>query len=355
MGGKMRKGAVGVGLALGALFWAPSALASTVTVAGGNTLRVTESGNEVNDITVGYASGTDAYTVKDAAANLIPSGACTPVDSHTATCPGASVKAITVDTDAMNDRIATDSTIPATVSVSLDGGGGSDVVSGHGTLDGGSGDDQLTGSLGADILRGSSGRDLLDGGLGPDDIAGGSGFDTLRYPDRTTPVNVTVGSGSNNDGGLEDQGAGKRDNVHGDVEAVIGTPQNDVLVGDSSGETLDGGAGNDVLIGNNGSDTLIGLDGADLLFGGGGNDALLGLFGPDSLFGGPGNDRLSGGPDDDFLVGGSGSDRLKGKSGIDQLRARDGIRDVKINCGSGSNKAESATRDRHLDPRARGC
>lgn len=352
----MRKGALGAAVALcAALIWAPGALASTVTVAGGNTLRVSESGNEVNNITVSYATGTDTYTVKDAAANLTPSGTCAAVDGHTATCPGASVTAMTVDTDDRDDSIAVDSTIPSSVKETLDGGSGNDTVSGRGTLDGGSGNDQLTGSPSDDTLHGSSGRDLLDGGPGPDDLAGGSGFDTLTYPGRNTPVTVTVGAGSNNDGGVEDQANGKRDNVHGDIEAVIGTPGDDLLAGDSSSETLDGGAGNDVLIGNNGGDTLIGRVGADLLVGGSGNDTLLGLLGPDRLFGGRGDDRLSGGPDDDLLVGNLGSDTLKGKSGIDQLRAKDGVRDVKIACGRGSNRAESATRDRHLDPRARSC
>jgi hypothetical protein len=40
-------------------------------------------------------------------------------------------------------------------------------------------------------------------------------------------------------------------------------------------------------------------------------------------------------------------------SGIDRRRAKDGTRDVKIKCGPGPNKAESAKRDKHLDPRAR--
>ncbi len=337
----MHKGAMAAGVAWCAvLVMAPNALASTVTVAGGNTLRVNESGNEVNGITITYAAGPDLFTVKDAAANLTPSGPCAPVDAHTATCPGAGVTAISVDTGARDDSIAVDSTIPSNVKASLDGG---------------SGNDQLTGSPSADTLRGSGGRDVLDGGAGPDDIAGGSSFDTLVYPGRGTPVNVTVGSGSDNDGGAEDQGNGKRDNVHGDVEAVIGTPMDDLLAGDGSSETLDGAGGDDTLVGNNGNDTLIGLDGADLLAGGNGNDVLLGLFGADRLFGGPGNDRLSGGPDADFLVGNSGSDALRGKSGIDQLRAKDGIRDLKIACGRGNNRAESATRDRHLDPRARSC
>ena len=337
---------------------APQALASTVTVTGGNTVRVLESGSEVNRITVSYDAGTNLYSVTDAAANLSPSGTCSAVNAHSATCPGAGIKTISVDTDAQADSISMDlSTIPDTVAGNLDGGPGDDSVSGHGTLDGGSGNDQIHGSALADNVRASSGRDYIDAGDGPDDVVGGSGTDTLAYPvSRTTPVNVTVGSGNFNDGGIEDQAtSGRRDTVHGDVEVVAGTPQGDLIAGDSSSETLIGGLGNDVLNGNRGNDTLLGLEGDDVIVGSDGSDLLRGWTGADRLFGGRGNDRVSGGPDGDFLVGNGGQDVLKGKGGIDFLRAKDGTRDFRIKCGHGSNRLEGATRDRHLDPRARSC
>ncbi|HEU4980936.1 MAG TPA: hypothetical protein VFT14_06935 [Solirubrobacterales bacterium] len=50
-----------------------------------------------------------------------------------------------------------------------------------------------------------------------------------------------------------------------------------------------------------------------------------------------------------------GSDVIKGKSGVDRINAKDGVRDVRINCGPGPNGAESAKRDRRLDPPARSC
>jgi Ca2+-binding RTX toxin-like protein len=340
-----------------ALILAPQAVASTVTVSGGNTVRVLESGSEVNRVTVGYDAGMNLYEVVDSAANLTPTGTCAAVNAHSATCPGAGIKAISVDTDALADSIAMDlNTIPSAVTGNLDGGSGDDSVSGHGTLNGGSGNDLINGSPLADSVRGSSGRDSIDAGDGPDDIAGGSGTDTLVYSaGRTTPVNVTVGSGNFNDGGAEDQASGRRDTVHGDIEAVVGTPQADLLAGDSSSETLIGGPGNDVLSGNNGNDTLLGLEGDDVVVGGQGLDLLRGWTGADRLFGGTGNDRVSGGPDGDLVVGNLGSDVLKGKSGIDFLRAKDGVHDFRIKCGPGPNRAEGVTRDKHLDPRARSC
>jgi Ca2+-binding RTX toxin-like protein len=336
----------------------PAALASTVTVTGGNTVRVLESGSEVNRVTVSYDAGMDLYDVVDSAANLTPNGACTAVNAHTATCPGTGIKTISVDTDAQADSIGMDlGTIPSTVTGSLDGGPGDDSISGHGTLTGGTGKDAITGSPLADNVRGSSGNDTIDAGDGPDDIQGGSNTDTLVYPaSRTAPVNVTVGTGNYNDGGAEDLGSsGRRDTVHGDIETVIGTPLGDLIAGDSSSETLIGGAGNDVLSGNNGSDTLLGLEGDDVMLGGNGHDLLRGWMGADRLFGGPDGDRLSGGPDGDLVVGNRGSDVLKGKGGIDFLRAKDGFHDLRIKCGLGNNRAEGATRDRRLDPRARSC
>jgi Ca2+-binding RTX toxin-like protein len=347
-------GATGLVMALVA---APQALASTVTVSGGNTVRVLETGDQVNKVGVSYDAGTNKYTVVDSSANLTPSGTCVAVDAHTATCPGTGIKTLSVDTGAQADAIGMDvSSIPSGVTANFDGGGGNDTVSGHGTVDGSSGDDTVVGSPLADNIRGGSGTDVLDGGNGPDDIQGGSGTDTIVYPaDRATPVSVTVGSGDGNDGGIEDEGSGRRDTVHGDIETVVGTAQADLLAGDSSSETLIGAAGDDTLVGNNGGDTLLGLEGNDLIFGGEGRDLLMGWLGADKLFGGRDRDRVSGGPDNDLVVGNHGADILKGKGGIDRLRARDHTRDLRINCGPGANKAERAKRDKRLDPPARSC
>ena len=356
------------------LAWAPSALASTVTVSGGNTVRVLESGNEANQVTVRYDAGADLYTVNDAAAALTPSGTCVAVDANTATCPGAGITRIEVQTGDRDDSIALDAaTIPGTITASLDagsandritgantpgtlaGGSGNDSLRGRGTLNAGSGNDQIVGSPLADNLRGSSGRDVLDGGFGADDLGGGSNTDTLIYPARPNAINVTVGSGNDNDGGPEDQTGSRRDTVRGDIEIVFGTEGNDVLIGDRTSETLIGFGGDDFAVGNSGRDTVLGFSGNDLLIGESGGDTLRGGPGADRQFGKSGGDRLAGGADDDFLRGGTGHDVMKGKTGIDRINARDGQRDVKINCGPGPKRLEKAKRDRRLDPRARSC
>jgi Ca2+-binding RTX toxin-like protein len=339
--GRLNKGLVAAGgCLLVALAAAPAALASTVTISG-NTIRVAESGNEANRITVSYNAGADLYAVNDSGANLTARGDCASADAHTATCPGAGIRTISVDTGARDDTITLDpGTIPTAVTEDLEGGPANDT---------------LTGSAAGGRIRGGNGRDLLNGGSGPDDIAGGRDFDALFYPNRATPISITIGFGGRNDGGTEDQGAAGRDTVEGDVEAVVGTPLNDVLAGDGSSETLDGLAGDDTLIGNSGGDTLRGFEGNDLLFGGPDRDLLSGWLGRDRLFGGPNRDLVAGGPDRDLVVGNLGRDTLKGKAGIDFLRAKDGVRDLQINCGPGRNGREGATRDRRLDPRALSC
>src|SRR3954447_13200055 len=71
---------------------------------------------------------------------------------------------------------------------------------------------------------------------------------------------------------------------------ICGLGGNDVLVGGSSSDLLDGGAGND---------TLTGAAGADLLLGGAGNDTLNGGTGADRLDGRAGNDTETGGDGND--------------------------------------------------------
>jgi Ca2+-binding RTX toxin-like protein len=373
--GVMKKaGAAAIAGMAAILLATPPALASTVTVTGGDTVRVAETGNEANQIRVSYDAGTDLYEVADAASNLTPSGTCVMVDANNATCPGAGIDTVSVDTGDRDDAITLDAaTIPSTITENLNagsgndnvsgantpgtlsGGSGNDSVSGRGTLNGGNGNDALIGSSLADNLRGSSGKDTLDGGFGADDLAGGSSTDTLIYPARVNGINVTIGSGNGNDGGPEDQTGSRRDTAHGDIEVLFGTELGDVLLGDRSSETLIGLGGDDFMVGNDGRDTVLGFGGNDLLVGKSGSDQLRGGPGADRQFGKSGNDRLAGGADDDFLRGGTGHDVMKGKLGIDRINARDGHRDVKINCGPGPKRLEGAKWDRRLDPRPRSC
>jgi len=105
------------------------------------------------------------------------------------------------------------------------------------------------------------------------------------------------------------------------VLTLIGSANDNTLVGGSNVNNLTGGGGNDMLIGGNA---------ADLLTGAGGNDTLYGNKGSDVLDGGLGNDYLVGGAGSDDLTGGGGSDIFDYQTGSDSGTApgaQDIIRD----------------------------
>jgi Ca2+-binding RTX toxin-like protein len=235
----------------------------------------------------------------------------------------------------------------------IDGGPGADVVSGGGgndLLGGGDGDDRVNGDdgndgvgggPGNDQVAGEAGDDSIDGGAGDDslefagadvpagvgagadDLHGGDGVDLLSYNDHATAITLTL------DGQPGDGGTGEGDNVHDDVETVIGSTLADTMTGDDLGQDL---------YGNGGDDTITGLGGDDLLNGGTGADVISG---------GAGDDELDGSADGDFLDGGPGQDLFEGDNeclaepctgGSDDIQARDGEQDT-VNCGVGADTA----------------
>jgi Ca2+-binding RTX toxin-like protein len=318
----------------------PAAHASTARIANGTRVDVSAPGNERNQILVIYAAGPGVYTLTDTA-GIDGTGGCSDVNDTTVTCPGVGIGSISINGGGGSDAITLDpASIPATV---------------EGDLRGGTGDDRIVGGQAADSLNGDGDEDLLNGGPGADELRGGSGRDSALYASRAEGITVTIGSGSDNDGGASDQTGAQRDTVRGDVEQLVGGSGPDVILGDSSSETLVGGPGNDAIFGQSGDDRLAGELGDDRVSGGRGSDIVRGDAGSDLLGGGPGDDLLSGGPDDDFLVGKSGSDTLLGKSGLDRIRARDGEFDRAINCGPGVARREGAKRDKRVDPRPRSC
>ncbi|NJR63766.1 MAG: calcium-binding protein [Cyanobacteria bacterium CRU_2_1] len=94
---------------------------------------------------------------------------------------------------------------------------------------------------------------------------------------------------------------------------INGTNNNDILLGSSNSDKIQGLAGNDILIGLAGDDTLEGGDGIDVLLGGRGNDSLEGNKGDDIMLGGAGNDILEweDGDGSDLMIGGQGYDVIE--------------------------------------------
>jgi Ca2+-binding RTX toxin-like protein len=244
----------------------------------------------------------------------------------------------------------------------ITGGAGDDTLigsSGANALDGGPGNDVLSGGLGNDTLSGGPGDDIFTEDSipnGSDVFVGGAGEDTVSYALRTSAVTVTIDDTAN------DGESGEADNVHSDVEDVVGGSGDDTITGSALGNALAGGPGNDTLNGGGGLDALRGGPGDDIENGDTGDDIFLedaAANGADVFVGGPGLDTISyaertnpvkvtldgkkdsgetsegdkissdvenalGGSGDDILTGSKARNILRGNDGNDRLNGADG-------------------------------
>ncbi len=265
----------------------------------------------------------------------------------------------------------------------LHGNDGNDTIRGNG------GDDTLFGDAGNDKLDGGTGNDTLVGGAGADYLNGGEGNDTADYSTSTAAVNINL-----------ETGVGKGGDAEGDtlvnIENLIGSKFNDILVGSGDINVIDGGDGDDTITGGHNNDKLYGgagndtflvewsyhgdhydggsgidtfsadvpvLDGyaqeidlatgtnnwedtftsVENLIGGANNDkfwgndvenSFWGRGGNDLLDGRGGNDKLFGEAGNDVLLGGAGNDLLDGGTGDDTLDG--GIGDDTLIGGTGA-------------------
>jgi Ca2+-binding RTX toxin-like protein len=248
------------------------------------------------------------------------------------------------------------------------------------TLVGTSGSDVLTGTVGDDVIAGFGGDDVILGSWGNDVICGGDGDDRITAGLGLFEVNLVSGDGGHDEivaGGTStvvvyafapgsvkiDLEAGTAtgwgDDTLDGVESVVGSQFDDVLLGSTGFNCLDGMGGDDVIIALDGDDCLYGGTGNDTVDGGAGADVmsfryagdpvrvnlvrgtatgegsdrivgvedvigssfadvLTGDAGMNVLGGEGGADRLAGGPGVDRLDGGSGRDRVDGGIGRDQ-------------------------------------
>ncbi|HEX8101996.1 MAG TPA: calcium-binding protein [Solirubrobacteraceae bacterium] len=252
------------------------------------------------------------------------------------------------DDGSRRDAIATDVE-------NLTGGSGDDVLTGD------SGSDAAPADSGANVLRGGAGDDTLAGGEDPDRFVGGDGTDTVTYAGSAGGVVAAIGlTGAS--GNATDGTAGARDTIDGDVENLIGSPQQDELTGSTGANRIEGLDGADELNGRAGADTLLGGSGTDALDGGFDPDVLSGGTGPGTATteadivtyeartagvtaeigtaGASGNasdgstgardtiqgdvERLVGGLAGDQLIGSDAANRLTGNGGPDTIAGREG-------------------------------
>ena len=228
------------------------------------------------------------------------------------------------------------------------------------TLIGNSGDNILTGEQGDDRLEGRAGTDTLIGGSGNDTYVITDAFDTitenagegtdtvkshLTYPLGANLENLTlIGSGHINATG------------NSSVNTIIGGAGRNRIDGGTGADSMAGGAGDDTYIVDNVSDTItensgegtdwvessvsytlssnvenirltgssdlnaLGNSGNNFLRGNDGINTLTAYAGDDILFGYAGDDALNGGAGADSLYGDAGSDTLNGGTGDDALR-----------------------------------
>ncbi len=201
-------------------------------------------------------------------------------------------------------------------------------------IDGAAGDDSIIGDL---PETQASGADLLTGGPGTDVIIGGPRTDTVTYAAEPAGVEADLGTG------LVKTGEGLDELL--EIENLLGTNFDDVLVGDAGANLLDGAGGADRLRGGPGDDDLQGGEGdtdfveyvdaqsavvvdlaAGVAFGGGGNDRLSGT---ESIIGSDFDDSLTGDGLPNALDGRGGSDVLDGGPGpadTAQFLGADGVR-----------------------------
>ena len=262
-------------------------------------------------------------------------------------------------------------------------------IDGNDTLSGGNGNDTIRGWGGDDTLNGDAGNDSLDGGTGNDKLAGGAGADYLNGGDGIDTADYSTSS-AGVDVNLE-RGTGLGGDAQGDIlvniENLIGSNFNDVLVGNAQVNMIDGGAGDDTITGGSNNDKLYGGAGNDLflvewsfsgdyydggagidtfsadvavlnayaqeidlatgtnnwedhfvnienLIGGSANDKFWGTETENSFWGRAGNDLLDGHGGDDKLYGEAGNDVLIGGAGNDLLDG--GIGDDTLNGGAGA-------------------
>tara|TARA_R110002124_G_scaffold129483_1_gene290734 strand:- start:28119 stop:31385 length:3267 start_codon:yes stop_codon:yes gene_type:complete len=221
----------------------------------------------------------------------------------------------------------------------------------------GSGADTITGSSSGNVIEAGSGDDLLSGGLGDDLLDGGDGADTADFS--YSSVAFTIDLGTNLGGGLFAASSAVQNVLLKNIEFVIATAFDDVLIGGSGNDSFEALAGlnsfgwslgDDVFDATGGSGILYysdanGVDVAsdlaqDLSFDMTAFDAgtlrfdisIAALGKADSvslnvntIYAGAGDDNMLGDGNDQVFYGYLGNDVLSGRAGADTLDGGDGL------------------------------
>jgi Ca2+-binding RTX toxin-like protein len=200
--------------------------------------------------------------------------------------------------------------------------------------------DTLTGDAGANVLKGGAGDDVLAGLGGADVLDGGAGSNTADYSASAARVVVNLSTAAQTLSGVAvNASAGVQGDAQGDtyvnIQNVIGSAFDDLLMAGSAGGKLQGGAGNDSLFAGAGADVFDGGVGSDTVIYTGStaavsinlstNAASGGWAAGDSftsienLTGSNFADVLTGNSLANIIQGGNGNDVIEGLGGADTL------------------------------------
>jgi Ca2+-binding RTX toxin-like protein len=163
----------------------------------------------------------------------------------------------------------------------LDGGDGNDVIiggDGNDVIQGGNGANSISDGNGNDIVYGGADSDIFQGSAGDDYYNGADGFDWVYYNSAEVLAGITVDMRLATDQ-VRSSGSGDAANVGVDtlsnVESVVGSGFDDVMIAGNTAMTFYGNDGDDSLTGGAGNDVLDGGAGHDTITGGAGNDTFL--------------------------------------------------------------------------------
>jgi Ca2+-binding RTX toxin-like protein len=211
----------------------------------------------------------------------------------------------------------------------LNGEAGDDTLYGEeddDTLNGGDGNDTLSGGEGSNTLNGNAGNDTFAAGAGIDSYVGGAGVNTVSYDGSTGVggVGITIdlvdgGNGTGNAAG----------DTFSDIQTVIGTSGADFFVESNDAMAVKGGGGTDTVSYNRADAAVtasLADGGTDGWAKGDSYVAIANLTGSDFadfLTGNTSRNTLSGGAGDDTFYGmintGSVADNYDGGFGTDTL------------------------------------
>lgn len=149
----------------------------------------------------------------------------------------------------------------------------------------------FVGTDGDDTYAGTSFDDKIVATLGADTYDGGEGSDLITFSNFETGAVVDLGNGT-----------GPNGTVLSNIENVVGSAFNDIILGSAEANSIKGG---------DGDDRMYGLDGDDVIAGNAGND---------NIHAGTGNDNVVGGSGNDDITGRLGADVMSGNGGADTFR-----------------------------------